>query len=643
MADHQEQPPPPSSLEQQQHHDHRPSPPPTPPRPQRPLKFVHNDNEGDSNEHGQDKMEPLGGQNNAHHYDHDDEVEEEHVSEEIVSPQPHLSRKRTISILRKQRRAVNKKGETIYKGHQSYGLVKKMQLGLSHTILKTANRANRDIKLMDFRERLKVFFPKGGCLTKGSETQPHDQEDFQFKDYSPVAFAHIRGRFNIDSQDFVNALAGDGSLTELSTPGKSGSVFFFSHGMEYIIKTVTKKEAKVLQEILPFYYNHIMQNQNTLICRFYGFYRVKPLHGSNVRFVVMNNVFPTDLKIHETYDLKGSTVGRSATFENRTTGVLKDNDLRSALCLKKFTRDQLEQQIRRDCKFLESIKVMDYSLLLGIRYRNKETSHWRRLHHEYIKEQQQYNQQQQQQSLSSTASSSSVGSSSAAASSSSSSQIHNNNNNNLDNNNIGEKKEEQEEETITIFHYSCGDSINANTTSQLNQEGFSNGRLLFDYPKKQRGVFVVHSGSLSDPEEKNNNHHFNSKKSKKQRKKHIKQNLSKEERRERVESNKFKRRKERQIRQEGRNSLNNNSDDSSNDDTNNNEEGKYSNNHNSNNTNQHKRIVRLSDKKQNYKMKKIPYCCPLCEGSKPPLQGSAKKRKGAQKKNKLALHQETEF
>jgi 1-phosphatidylinositol-4-phosphate 5-kinase len=47
-----------------------------------------------------------------------------------------------------------------------------------------------------------------------------------------------------------------------------------------------------------------------------------------VHFVIMASVFDTPATINKIYDLKGSSVGRSATEKERMGGgVLKDNDL----------------------------------------------------------------------------------------------------------------------------------------------------------------------------------------------------------------------------------------------------------------------------------------------------------------------------
>lgn len=43
-------------------------------------------------------------------------------------------------------------------------------------------------------------------------------------------------------------------MTELSNPGASGSLFYRSADDEFIMKTVSKKEAEFLQKLLPGYY-----------------------------------------------------------------------------------------------------------------------------------------------------------------------------------------------------------------------------------------------------------------------------------------------------------------------------------------------------------------------------------------------------
>ena len=93
-------------------------------------------------------------------------------------------------------------------------------------------------------------------------------------------------------------------LSELGSPGKSGSFFYYSQDYRFIIKTIHSTEHKFLRKILVPYYEHVKQNPNTLIARFYGLHRVKLPRGRKIHFVVMGNVFPPNKDMHETYDLK---------------------------------------------------------------------------------------------------------------------------------------------------------------------------------------------------------------------------------------------------------------------------------------------------------------------------------------------------
>ena len=48
-------------------------------------------------------------------------------------------------------------------------------------------------------------------------------------------------------------------LRELSNPGASGSIFYLTKDDEFILKTVSGKEAEFLQKLLPGYYMNLQQ------------------------------------------------------------------------------------------------------------------------------------------------------------------------------------------------------------------------------------------------------------------------------------------------------------------------------------------------------------------------------------------------
>ena len=100
------------------------------------------------------------------------------------------------------------------------------------------------------------------------------------------------------------SLTGKYVLSELGSPGKSGSFFYFSADYRFIIKTIHHDEHKLLRKILPKYHEHLVLNPQTLINRIYGLHRVKLPRGRKIHFVVMANIFPPNKDIHETFDLK---------------------------------------------------------------------------------------------------------------------------------------------------------------------------------------------------------------------------------------------------------------------------------------------------------------------------------------------------
>jgi 1-phosphatidylinositol-4-phosphate 5-kinase len=161
-------------------------------------------------------------------------------------------------------------------------------------------------------------------------------------------------------------------LSELGSPGKSGSFFYFSRDYKYIIKTIHHAEHKFLRKILREYYNHVQSNPNTLLSQFYGLHRVKIPYGRKIHFVVMNNLFPPHRDIHRTFDLKGSTIGRDfreEELEKNPRATLKDlNWLRRNLHLEfgPTKKKAFIEQMERDVKLLQRLKIMDYSLLVGI-------------------------------------------------------------------------------------------------------------------------------------------------------------------------------------------------------------------------------------------------------------------------------------
>ncbi|MFS7962712.1 putative 1-phosphatidylinositol-4-phosphate 5-kinase [Helianthus anomalus] len=124
------------------------------------------------------------------------------------------------------------------------------------------------------------------------------------------------------------------------------------------------------------------------------------------RFIVIGNLFCSEYRIHRRFDLKGSSHGRTTDKpeeEIDETTTLKDLDLNYvfrlqenwfkeliklvkmssyrafltfillSLCLCTMLVLYIFRQINRDCEFLEGVRIMDYSLLVGMHFRDDNT------------------------------------------------------------------------------------------------------------------------------------------------------------------------------------------------------------------------------------------------------------------------------
>ncbi|KAJ1256320.1 hypothetical protein BS78_K046700, partial [Paspalum vaginatum] len=281
---------------------------------------------------------------------------------------------RTSSCMRTPPRPGKKQGETISKGHRNFELMLNLQLGIRHAVGRQSAPTSLDLKSSAFDPKEKVWtrFPPEGS----KHTPPHQSCDFRWKDYCPLVFRTLRKLFDVDPADYMISICGDEALRELSSPGKSGSFFYLTNDDKYMIKTMKKSEVKVLLRMLPAYYKHVRAFENTLITKFFGLHCVK-LTGAiqkKVRFVIMGNLFCSNYAIHRRFDLKGSSHGRMTDkpldqISEHTT--LKDLDLNFIFRLEGSWFQEFSRQVDKDCELLEQERIMDYSLLVGIHFKDR--------------------------------------------------------------------------------------------------------------------------------------------------------------------------------------------------------------------------------------------------------------------------------
>ncbi|KAB2070147.1 hypothetical protein ES319_A08G137300v1 [Gossypium barbadense] len=212
-------------------------------------------------------------------------------------------------------------------------------------------------------QRYWIQYSRQQCLNlpSGSVT------GFEWKDYCPKVFRLIQELENISNEYYMMLICSDETLRKVSSSVRAGNMFLLSKDNRFVIRTLRKSEVRVLLEMLPDYYNHLRKFHNTVLNKLYGAHVVKPVGGAKVYFVVVANIFKSDLLMHRCYDFKGSLQGRKVEKMRFREKILhKESDLDFLFYLEPLVRHRLLKQIKYDCAFLEAAGVMDYSLMLGL-------------------------------------------------------------------------------------------------------------------------------------------------------------------------------------------------------------------------------------------------------------------------------------
>ena len=276
-----------------------------------------------------------------------------------------------------------KKDTTIHWGDENWNLILNMMLGIQKAV-RSISAIFDSMQSITEKEALQIDKINLRSAFGGADVIGL-RKLYRFRDYAPIVFEKIKQLQGISTKDYILSLGVEkivqsllignfSSLEERMTTGKSGSFFFYSEDGKYMLKTLSKSEFMFLRSILHHYLSHISTYPNTLIMLIYGMHKiVYPRRAKLQRlyFVVLGNLFSSDLEIHERYDLKGSTHGRVTNEKEDPSVARKDLNLikRGAkLRLSPTQREAFLQQLARDTDFLAAHRIIDYSLLVGIHY-----------------------------------------------------------------------------------------------------------------------------------------------------------------------------------------------------------------------------------------------------------------------------------
>ena len=205
--------------------------------------------------------------------------------------------------------------------------------------------------------------------------------------YSPLIFYSLRKIDGLSLENFIFSFLPENNTNSIKkTQGRSGNFFILTDDKQYILKTINNLEMEfITTKFLKNYYYYLndnnQQNNNSILSRIYGLYKINFIGGVSMNLILMKNIycnFHID-NILNKYDLKGSSKNRETLIVNKNDykdKVLKDInfvDIEKFLYIDKDHIQELKNIVKRDSEFLESLNVMDYSLLvIKIKVNKKE-------------------------------------------------------------------------------------------------------------------------------------------------------------------------------------------------------------------------------------------------------------------------------
>lgn len=237
-------------------------------------------------------------------------------------------------------------------------------------------------------------------LSTGGPDHNGDHQNKKKQKYDPKRPAVIKEEYCAEQFEYLRSLIlkspeGQKQFKELlwscipwSAPGgKSGSTFLKTINDQFILKEMSKLELQSFLSISDEYFNYIKNsyhdNKPSLLSTIFGIYRIVYTNSATQSsteyyFMVMRNLF-YNRNISQRFDLKGSVRNRLVDTDDpdNTEHVLMDENLLRIACdhplfIHARSKKILNECIDNDSRFLTSISVMDYSLLVGVDKENKE-------------------------------------------------------------------------------------------------------------------------------------------------------------------------------------------------------------------------------------------------------------------------------
>lgn len=229
-----------------------------------------------------------------------------------------------------------------------------------------------DILLSEVKSDIKLVF---------RDLSPESSCTFTCTVFRAIHFAALRAVYCDSEWGYVQSLAF--ARQWAATGGKSGVDFFRTQDGRFVVKQVTRTEFVMFLDAAFEYFKHMhkafFQRFDTMLVKILGAYKVVTApRNAGVRsrttryLIVMENLFyGRNIPARLTFDLKGKSRSQKAQAEGADDTVLLDADLLKythghPLALSESAKRRLNWSVLHDTELLAQIKVVDYSLLVGL-------------------------------------------------------------------------------------------------------------------------------------------------------------------------------------------------------------------------------------------------------------------------------------
>jgi len=110
-------------------------------------------------------------------------------------------------------------------------------------------------------------------------------------EYAPEVFKKLRNLDGISNKEILKSIDAKYKAKITDSQGYSQAIFISTRDNKFVLKTLKEQEfTNIFDKFLIFYFNYLEKNTDSLLCRIYGIYKIKPSIGSDyLLFILLRN------------------------------------------------------------------------------------------------------------------------------------------------------------------------------------------------------------------------------------------------------------------------------------------------------------------------------------------------------------------